>query len=41
MKIYPIHDLVQKDEEDEEDEEDEDSSKQAFDLYFHRELMTV
>lgn len=38
MKIYPIHDLVQKDEE---DEEDEDSSKQAFDLYFHRELMTV
>jgi hypothetical protein len=36
MKIYPIRDLAQEDEEDE-----EDSSKQAFDLYFHREIMTV
>jgi hypothetical protein len=38
MKIYPIRDLVQ---EDEEDEDEENSSKQAFDLYFHREIMTV
>jgi len=39
MNIYPIYNLVQEDEEDEEDEED--STKQKFDLYFHREIMTV
>jgi hypothetical protein len=32
-KIYPIYDLLHKDEEEE--------SKEACDLYFHREIMTV
>ena len=32
-KIYPIYDLLHQDEEEE--------SKEAYDLYFHREIMTV